>query len=152
MAVAALSLGICRAEIKDVIVLGANNPELGTHKNVTSLSFAGDKMTVHALSGDKEYALADVTGLNIDKGSITGVVPAVTSDLALTASVSNGVLRVLGADAIQRVEVYSVTGQTVAAGKFNCNEAVLAIDSDTPVVIVRVTTAGLTKVLKLINR
>ena len=152
MAVAAISLGICQADVKDVKILNTAKQEIGSHDNVTSISFADGKMTVHAPEGNGVYDLSEISALSVGNGGSTGLLTDITSDLALVASVSNGVLSMSCAEEIQKVDVYSATGLNLASGKFNANEVEMKVNSDYPVLIVKVSTAGASKVIKLINR
>ena len=151
MAAAALALGICHADVKDVKVLGTSHQELGYHAKVTSITFSDGKMTVHAPEGDGVYNLSDVSDMTVSK-TPTGLLPDVTSQTDMDVILRDGVLSLSSATEIRKVEVYTATGIRLAAGTFSQNEVTLTVATDYPVLIVKAETAGTNNVIKIVNR
>lgn len=142
---------VSHAALRNLTVYGNGNAAIGTHANATSISFSGDKFTIHAPAGNQEYAFNNVSSIGVSEGTTTGGVNVI-NETSLEINLVDGILSVYADKLVESVDVYTVEGLLVNHMAPVSSQATLTVNTSAAVVIVKVTTATGVKTLKLSNR
>lgn len=152
MLIAVLFVGaVSQAAVRNLTVYGNGNSAIGTHANATSISFSGDKFTIHAPGGNQEYAFNNVSSIGVSENPTTGGVDVI-NEASLEISLADGILSINADKLVELVDVYTVEGLLVNHMVPASSQATLTVNTSAAVVIVKVTTATGVKTLKLSNR
>lgn len=142
---------VSHAAVRDLTVYGNGNAAIGTHANATSISFSGDKFTIHAPAGNQEYDFNNVSSIGVSESTITGSV-SVINETSLKINLVDGILSVYADELVESVDVYTVDGLLVNHMTPASSQTTVKVNTSASVVIVKVTTATGVKTVKLSNR